>query len=222
MDLISRMTSAGPRSSVLALNSGSSSLKFGLYRVESSIPKVLLSGEAESIGGRQGKFWAKDANGKALVSEPANFETQQDALARIGTFLARLQRGPTGRGRASRRAWRAESSPPLPDRRCRAAAARSGNRLRAAAQSSGVVGHSLRAAALPATAASGLLRYGVSRWDAGCRAHPADPPGTAIGWHPALRISWPFLRVDHAPARGQSAGSANHCASRQWRQHHRR
>src|SRR6476661_5508444 len=80
--------SAGPRSSVLALNSGSSSLKFGLYQVESSIPKVLLSGEAESIGDRQGKFWAKDANDKQLVTESANFGTQQDAVARIGTFLA--------------------------------------------------------------------------------------------------------------------------------------
>jgi acetate kinase len=80
------MTSAGP--SVLALNSGSSSLKFGLYQVESSIPKVLLSGEAESIGDRQGKFWAKDANDKPLVSEAANFGTQQDAVARIGEFLA--------------------------------------------------------------------------------------------------------------------------------------
>ena len=73
---------------MLALNSGSSSLKFGLYRVECSIPKVLLSGEAEAIGGGQGKFWVKDANDKALVSEPANFETQREALARIGTFLA--------------------------------------------------------------------------------------------------------------------------------------
>jgi acetate kinase len=82
------MTSAGPLSSVLALNSGSSSLKFGLYRVESSIPKVLLSGEAESIGDCQGKFWAKDANDKPLVSESANFGTQQDAVARIGTFIA--------------------------------------------------------------------------------------------------------------------------------------
>ena len=73
---------------MLALNSGSSSLKFGLYRVESSIPKVLLSGEAEAIGGGQGKFWVKDANDKALVFEPANFETPREALARIGTFLA--------------------------------------------------------------------------------------------------------------------------------------
>jgi acetate kinase len=81
------MTSAGPRSSVLALNSGSSSLKFGLYRIVSSIPQMVLSGEAESIGERQGKFWAKDGNGKLLVSEPVNFGTQQDALARIRSFL---------------------------------------------------------------------------------------------------------------------------------------
>jgi acetate kinase len=85
------MTSAGPRSSVLALNSGSSSLKFGLYRIVSSIPQMVLSGEAESIGERQGKFWAKGGNGKLLVSEPMNFETQQDALARIRSFLEGLQ-----------------------------------------------------------------------------------------------------------------------------------
>lgn len=82
------MTSAQSPSSVLALNSGSSSLKFGLYRVEASIPKVLVSGEAESIGDHQGRFWVKDANGKPLVCEPASFESQQEAVVRIGTFLA--------------------------------------------------------------------------------------------------------------------------------------
>jgi acetate kinase len=82
------VTSAQPRSSVLALNSGSSSLKFGLYLVEASIPKVLISGEAESIGDFQGKFWVKDANGNPLVCEPASFGNQQDAVVRIGTFLA--------------------------------------------------------------------------------------------------------------------------------------
>lgn len=81
------MTSAGPRSSVLALNSGSSSLKFGFYRIVSSTPQMVLSGEAESIGERQGRFWAKDGNGKPLVSESTNFGTQQDAFARIRSFL---------------------------------------------------------------------------------------------------------------------------------------
>jgi hypothetical protein len=42
---------------VLALNSGSSSLKFGLYWIEASIPKILLASEAESIGEHQGRFW---------------------------------------------------------------------------------------------------------------------------------------------------------------------
>ena len=39
---------------VLALNSGSSSLKFGLYRVGSSQADLLLSGEAEASGDNQG------------------------------------------------------------------------------------------------------------------------------------------------------------------------
>jgi len=82
------MTNARPRSSVLALNSGSSSLKFGLYGIEASNAKVLLSGEAASIGGREDKFWAKDESGKVLVSESANFENHRDAVARIGKFLA--------------------------------------------------------------------------------------------------------------------------------------
>jgi acetate kinase len=73
---------------VLALNSGSSSLKFGLYRVESFIPKMLLSGEAESIGGREGKFWARDRNDNLLAAESADFGTQQDAVTRVGRFLA--------------------------------------------------------------------------------------------------------------------------------------
>jgi acetate kinase len=99
MDLINLMASAGRLSSVLALNSGSSSLKFGLYRVESSIPKTILSGEVESIGGPDGKFWAKDGNGKLLVSEKTNFKAQQDAVARVGAFLAsRNETGPVAVG----------------------------------------------------------------------------------------------------------------------------
>jgi acetate kinase len=73
---------------VLALNSGSSSLKFGLYWIEASTPKELFSGEAESIGAREDKFWVKDGSGKVLASESANFETHRDAVARVGKFLA--------------------------------------------------------------------------------------------------------------------------------------
>jgi acetate kinase len=48
------MHDAGPSLNILALNSGSSSLKFGLYRVGSSFTETLLSGEAESIGDKVG------------------------------------------------------------------------------------------------------------------------------------------------------------------------
>jgi acetate kinase len=72
---------------VLALNSGSSSVKFGLYRVGSSDPETLLSGEAESIGGSSGKFSAKDAHQRELVSETAAIPSQRDAVVRIGRLL---------------------------------------------------------------------------------------------------------------------------------------
>ena len=52
------VTSAGSQSVVLALNSGSSSLKFGLYRVTGSRTEELLSGAAEAIGEPNGKFHA--------------------------------------------------------------------------------------------------------------------------------------------------------------------
>jgi acetate kinase len=85
------MPSVGPCSPVLALNSGSSSLKFGLYLVESPIPRAVLTGEAESIGGHDGRFWAKDGHDKLLVSEPASLETLHDAVVRIGRLLAKDQ-----------------------------------------------------------------------------------------------------------------------------------
>ena len=45
---------------VLALNSGSSSLKFGLYRVGTTKAELLLSGEAEAIGEEGSQFRAED------------------------------------------------------------------------------------------------------------------------------------------------------------------
>lgn len=73
---------------VLALNSGSSSLKFGLYRVGPIQIDMLLSGEAESIGGQEGLFRAHDANGHALRSETISLPSQREAVVRIGRLLA--------------------------------------------------------------------------------------------------------------------------------------
>ena len=68
------MTARRSELNVLALNSGSSSLKFGLYRVGASRTEMLLSGEAESIGEPSGKFQARDSQGNALlVTRPHPF-----------------------------------------------------------------------------------------------------------------------------------------------------
>ena len=81
------MNDFGPQLNVLALNSGSSSLKFGLYRIESSRVERLLSGEAESIGDKNGKWYAKDSRGNALISETASIPSQREAIIRIGKLL---------------------------------------------------------------------------------------------------------------------------------------
>ena len=73
---------------ILALNSGSSSLKFGLYCVGSSRTEMLLSGEAESIGDSKGKFCAQDSRQNELVSETASIPSQREAIIRIGRLLA--------------------------------------------------------------------------------------------------------------------------------------
>ena len=82
------MTDAEPRSNILTLNSGSSSLKFGLYRFGSSGTEMLLSGEAESIGDEKGKFYAQDSGENALLSEAVSIPSQREAIIRIGRLLA--------------------------------------------------------------------------------------------------------------------------------------
>ena len=72
---------------VLALNSGSSSLKFGLYRVGYSDIEMLLSGQADSIGGSDARFSEHDSCRKEMVSETASVSGQQEAIGRIARLL---------------------------------------------------------------------------------------------------------------------------------------
>jgi len=81
------MTGAEPQLNVLALNSGSSSLKFGLYRVGSSRIERLISGKAESIGDKGGKCYAEDSRGNVLLSEDGPLPSQREAVIRIGRLL---------------------------------------------------------------------------------------------------------------------------------------
>ena len=79
---------AKPGSTILALNSGSSSLKFGLYGVGPSATEMLLSGEAEAIGGKDGSFHAQDSNGNSVLFEEASLPNAREAIIRIGRLLA--------------------------------------------------------------------------------------------------------------------------------------
>src|SRR5450432_2944281 len=76
-----------PGSNVLALNSGSSSLKFGMYRVRSVGTETLLSGKW-AIGETGNAFHARDSSGKELAFEASPNSNQQEAMDRIAKLLA--------------------------------------------------------------------------------------------------------------------------------------
>jgi acetate kinase len=75
---------------VLALNSGSSSLKFGLYDVQTAAAVPLLRGEAETIGQASSRFRAEDAQGRVVVSEHEAIVDQGAAMVRVARLLAAL------------------------------------------------------------------------------------------------------------------------------------
>ncbi|MEO8558966.1 MAG: acetate/propionate family kinase [Rhodospirillales bacterium] len=80
----------GRASNVLALNSGSSSLKAGLYRVDAAATKRLLSAEAEAIGSGDGQFHAYDEHGDKLAGESCSISSQDDALECIKALFGRV------------------------------------------------------------------------------------------------------------------------------------
>src|SRR3954453_17824953 len=51
-----------PSRNGVALNCGSSSLKFGLYAVAAGNASLICEGEAEEIGGGHGQFWFRREN----------------------------------------------------------------------------------------------------------------------------------------------------------------
>jgi acetate kinase len=79
---------------ILALNSGSSSLKFGLYRVSQTETEMLFSGEAESIGGKKGDFHARDAGGNTLLAEKTALPGPGEVAARIAGLLTHFKMPP--------------------------------------------------------------------------------------------------------------------------------
>ncbi len=76
-----------PDSLLLALNSGSSSLKLGLYRAGSEDVELVASGSAEGIGRGEGSVSLRSASGEVLLQKEHLLESQQDALAKLTTAM---------------------------------------------------------------------------------------------------------------------------------------
>jgi len=87
-----------PDESILVINTGSSSLKFGLYTVTGSEPKLSLEGQADGIGHNTGNLELKDASGKTLHSATHSFKTQTEALTHVTQLPALAQIHPTAVG----------------------------------------------------------------------------------------------------------------------------
>jgi acetate kinase len=68
---------------ILVLNSGSSSLKFGLYRRGERDEELILNGSAKSIGRAGGSIEVRSETGEQLASQDHIMESQHDALRKI-------------------------------------------------------------------------------------------------------------------------------------------
>jgi len=65
---------------ILALNSGSSSLKLGLFAAQFGDLRSLCSGEVEEIGSNQAHFWIRGATGEVRSQQNQKVPDQQTAL----------------------------------------------------------------------------------------------------------------------------------------------
>lgn len=77
---------------ILVVNTGSSSLKFGLYAERNGEERLLLSGQADGIGRNGGKIELQDAEGYPLRSEEKNFNTESDAFEYAVHWLKEISR----------------------------------------------------------------------------------------------------------------------------------
>jgi acetate kinase len=79
--------------SIVVINTGSSSLKFGLYAQKNGDEQVLFDGLADGIGQSDGTLEVKDSAGKTLRSEKLSFSSRHDALNHAARWLSELSPG---------------------------------------------------------------------------------------------------------------------------------
>src|SRR5208282_6048941 len=72
---------------ILILNSGSSSLKFGIYRRGATDEDPLLTGSAEGVGRGNGSLHIRSSDGKPLLQHDCVHESQNDALSTLAAAI---------------------------------------------------------------------------------------------------------------------------------------
>ena len=73
----------GEQSLILVLNSGSSSLKFGVYCRGTGDEQVLLASSADGIGRRDGSLQIHFPDGQTALRRQDVLESQENALAAV-------------------------------------------------------------------------------------------------------------------------------------------
>ena len=72
---------------VLTFNTGSSSLKFGLYQVGGGEPEALVSGEIETMGDGQCRLRVSDAAGASLIDETTVMSDPSQGVSRLAAVF---------------------------------------------------------------------------------------------------------------------------------------
>jgi len=80
-------TEAANSGLILVLNSGSSSLKFGVYQPGESDETALLTGSAEGIAHGNGTLLVRSSDGTTILKRENVFESQADALAIVADVI---------------------------------------------------------------------------------------------------------------------------------------
>jgi acetate kinase len=81
------MPSSSTHDTVLVLNSGSSSLKFGLFRRGTDDEEMVLEGSAQGIAKSGGSLQIRAADGNVLLKQTHILESQPDALGKLAQAL---------------------------------------------------------------------------------------------------------------------------------------
>jgi acetate kinase len=85
---------ASHATSILVLNSGSSSLKFAVFDRGPDDEQTLIEGKAEGIGRSDGRLRIRDAQGGPLHDEDHGMATQADALQIVARTLGQVMGAP--------------------------------------------------------------------------------------------------------------------------------